>query len=164
MWHTDRSHLSWGHRGQCLHRRSDTQPTPPAGRLPTVGKQNGDFNELCTPYKACSLCSAPSLVIFDMCEHTASIHRPPVISSLHFGPPRPAMAGGQNKSAERRRKRENGRRETMNPAWIHQGTTGSLPLFHPPPPHAFQPFFIYSASSDVGMRSKFEQRVDKNKT
>lgn len=32
------SHLSWGHRGQCLHRHWDTQPKLPAGHLPTTEK------------------------------------------------------------------------------------------------------------------------------
>lgn len=43
-----RVHLSWGHRGQCLHRRWDTRPRPPAGRLLTVGEETRVGERACS--------------------------------------------------------------------------------------------------------------------
>lgn len=156
---TDGSHLSWGHRVQCLHRRLNTQPTPLAGRPQTVGKQNQDLNKTYLQFmKAHSLRSTPLLFIFYMCEHTASILRPPVIQ---FALQPPATAGG-GEGGERKREERN------NESCFK--STRELPLISysfDPPPLVFSNRFIILLRLILGsvpVWTRHVRRVDKNKT
>lgn len=112
------SYLNWGHRGQCLRHHWDTQPTPPAGRLPTVERGKTRKNSHIYRHKLTinhniskkeTACPPPLLFIF---YSTKSIAHP--FSSL----PQtllPITAPSDGRRPNREKKKGGGRRGTLNP-------------------------------------------------